>query len=70
LNPRVAISGGNAVRIFLVDSASTIAPTIKSLVLKEGKQTGSSFTNFGGAMSVGNNTTLTLENVRITNNSA
>ena len=70
LNPRVEISGGNAVRIFLVDAASTIAPTIKNVVLKEGKQTGSSYTNFGGAMFVGGNTTLMIENVRITNNSA
>ncbi|HET9908996.1 MAG TPA: right-handed parallel beta-helix repeat-containing protein [Anaerolineales bacterium] len=70
LNPRVEISGGNAVRIFLIDAPSTIAPTIRNVVLKEGKQTGSSYTNFGGAMFVGNNTTLTLENVRITNNTA
>jgi hypothetical protein len=70
LNPRVEISGGNAVRIFLVDAASTIAPTLKNVVLKEGKQTGTSFTNFGGAISVGNDTTLMIENVRITNNSA
>ena len=70
LNPRVEISGGNAVRIFLVDAASIITPTIKNIVLKEGKQTGLSYTYFGGALFVGNDTTLMIENVRITNNSA
>jgi Cadherin domain/S-layer homology domain len=71
LNPRVEISGGNAVRIFLVDAYSaTIAPAIKNVILKEGKQTGLSYTYFGGALFVGDDTTLTIENVLIKNNSA
>ena len=70
LIPRVEISGGNAVRIFLVDSNSSIAPAIKNIVLKQGKQTGLSYTYFGGALFVGSDTTLTMENVLITENAA
>jgi len=70
LNPRVEISGGNAVRIFLVNASSTIAPAIKNIVLKEGKQTGLTYTYFGGALFVDGNTTLTINDVLIRNNSA
>ncbi|MGB8984319.1 MAG: choice-of-anchor Q domain-containing protein [Anaerolineales bacterium] len=70
LNPPIEISGGNAVRVFLVDASSNIAPAMKNIVLKEGKQTGLSYTYFGGALYVGGGTTLTIENVAIRNSSA
>jgi predicted outer membrane repeat protein len=70
LNPRVEISGGNAVRIFLVKANTAFTPAIKNLVLKEGKQTGLSYTYFGGALFVDGNATLTIDNVLIRNNSA
>jgi hypothetical protein len=71
LDPRVEISGGNAVRIFLVDSTSnTITPSIKNVVLKDGRQTGLSYTYYGGALFVGGYTTLNMENVLLTNNTA
>ena len=70
LNPPVEISGGNEVRIFLVDASSTISPTIKNIVLKEGKQTGLSYKYYGGAIFIGNSQTLTIENTFITNNTA
>ncbi len=70
LDPRVEISGGNAVRIFLVDANAAFTPAIKNLVLKDGKQTGLSYSYFGGALFVDSDATLTIDNVLIRNNSA
>lgn len=67
LDPRIEISGGNAVRVFFMDS-TIIA--IKNLVIRNGKQTGLSYQYYGGAMFVDTNTNLTIQNVFIKDNSA
>ena len=68
LEPRVTISGNNSVRVMSI-SANTTA-TIKSLVIKNGKRTGTNYTEFGGAITTGSNSVLSIENVAFIGNSA
>jgi hypothetical protein len=68
LTPRISISGNNAVRIFNVNSNRIF--TLKSLIVRDGKTTGTSYTTFGGALFANSGTTLSIDNTLFTNNSA
>ena len=48
LNPRITISGNNAVRVLSMGANSTV--TLRSLILANGKMTGTSYQDFGGAI--------------------
>jgi predicted outer membrane repeat protein len=68
LSSRVEISGNNAVRIFLINNSSQVY--LRSLVIKNGKMTGTSYTNFGGAMYLDGSCQVTIENSVLKDNSA
>ncbi len=65
LNPPIEISGGGVVRIFSVGSQSVV--TLRSLTLADGKASG---TNSGGAIYTSGLTTINIDDVSFTRNSA
>jgi hypothetical protein len=70
LASRIEISGGNAVRVFIIDASVDLTVDIKNVVIKEGKQTGTATSFSGGAIYVGNHINLTIQNAVIKDNEA
>jgi uncharacterized delta-60 repeat protein len=72
LNPRIAISGNDTVRILFIAASKNV--TIKNVILKNGKRTGTNYTDYGAAIyaSAGGSstTTVAIQNVTFSNNSA
>ena len=68
LYPRVEISGNNSTRLFYINRDLTV--TLRNLVLRRGKTTGTSSTNYGGAIFVGSTTTLTLADLEVLENTS
>lgn len=67
LNPKVAISGNNAGRIFNIGKSLTTS--IKSLVLENGLMTSSgNYTDYGGAILVDLSSTLSIDHVTFSKN--
>jgi predicted outer membrane repeat protein len=74
LSSRVTLSGNNAVRIFKIGyipgTSCNCTITLNSLILQNGKRTGTSYTNFGGAIYVHNSTDLIITNSAFIHNTA
>ena len=68
LSQRVSISGNNAVRIISIGYGSTV--TLQSLILRDGKRTGTSYTEYGGAIYLDSSTDLTIQDTDFVNNTA
>ncbi|MEW6242413.1 MAG: choice-of-anchor Q domain-containing protein, partial [Chloroflexota bacterium] len=64
----VEISGSDSVRIFNIGSSQTV--TLKSLVLKNGKRTGTTYTHYGGAIYAGTSSIVNIQDVVFTDNTA
>lgn len=72
LESRIEISGENTVRPFMLDYTSNglFTVTLRNIVIKNGKQTSTSYTGYGGAIYIDGSTELIAENVLIKNCSA
>jgi uncharacterized delta-60 repeat protein/CSLREA domain-containing protein len=69
LSSRIAVSGNDAWRILSTGTGNNV--TIKNIILKNGKRTGTSYTEYGAAIFVnGGTSTLIVQNVTFSNNAA
>ncbi len=71
LSPRVTISGNNSVRILNTYSDGTdFSVSLKSLILRNGRRTSTSFSEFGAALFADSNITFSIDQVSFIGNRA
>jgi peptidyl-Lys metalloendopeptidase len=71
LTPRLSISGNNSVRIFNINTeGAEVAVSLKSLVLKNGRRTGTQYMEYGAAIYADLFTNLSVDHVTFSGNQA
>jgi len=65
---RIAVSGNESVRILSIGSKNTV--TIKNIILRNGKRTGTNYAEYGSAIFANSYAILTVQNVTFSDNTA